>query len=136
MHAQPTHLRDTSTPASCSATTGGGSSLFFMWLHAWNCWLMHTRNRKEEVKASATGGSSGERARKRAAGAAAGLNTCVGVGGGGGRSVCACRRSQVVGGGEGKREESKGSEGRAAGLAQGSEGRGEQATATVGHHPQ
>ncbi len=62
---------------TCSASTGPGSSLFFMWLHAWNCWLMQTRKMKEEMKVSQAAGVRGESARKSAAGKAAGLKTCA-----------------------------------------------------------
>jgi hypothetical protein len=48
-----------------------------MWLHAWNCWLMHTRKMNEEEKADAHGDSRPASAstRKKAPGAMAGLNT-------------------------------------------------------------
>jgi hypothetical protein len=67
-----THLREMSTPASCSATTVSGSSDFFMWLHAWNCWLMQMRNRKADRKAPAKGDIHGEATRNKPAGYAAG----------------------------------------------------------------
>lgn len=54
-----------------------GSVDFFMWLHAWNCCDMHTRNRKEEIQAFQAQGRNGDKARNSAAGNAAGLNTCA-----------------------------------------------------------
>jgi hypothetical protein len=67
----PTH------PPTCRATTGPGSSLFFMWLQAWNCWLMQHRKRKEEDQTSHhTGAPAAAVSSRPAAKGAEGLKSC------------------------------------------------------------
>lgn len=51
---------------TCSATTAGCSSLFFMWLQACSCWLMQHRKRKEEDQTSHHAGAPAAAPRSRA----------------------------------------------------------------------
>lgn len=55
----------------------GGSSDFFMWDQAWNCWLMHVRKVAVDRNSSTGAGSQGDASKQSAANGRAGLNTCA-----------------------------------------------------------